>query len=110
MEIEHRTGAPAGARHIYNQYVIRVPAAIRDAVRQDLAARKIGTEIYYPLPLHMQKCFADLGYAEGTFPHAERAARETIALPIYADLVPAQLEHVAASVLESVRNRMADAR
>ena len=55
--------APAGARHIYNQYVIRVPAAIRDAVRQDLAARKIGTEIYYPLPLHMQKCFADLGYA-----------------------------------------------
>ncbi len=102
--------APAGARHIYNQYVIRVPAAIRDAVRQDLATRKVGTEIYYPLPLHMQRCFAGLGYAEGTFPHAERAARETIALPIYADLAPAQLEHVAACVLESVRNRTAVAR
>lgn len=97
--------APHGARHIYNQYTIRVPAEIRDAVRQDLADRKIGTEIYYPVPLHMQKCFAYLHYTKGIFPHAERAALETIALPIFADLVPAQLEHVASSVIESVRNR-----
>ncbi|MDI9403577.1 MAG: DegT/DnrJ/EryC1/StrS family aminotransferase [Limnohabitans sp.] len=98
--------APKGARHIYNQYTIRVPAAIRDAVRQDLAERKIGTEIYYPVPLHLQKCFAHLHYSRGIFPHAELAALEAIALPIYPDLVPAQLEHVAASVIECVRNRM----
>jgi dTDP-4-amino-4,6-dideoxygalactose transaminase len=97
--------APKGARHIYNQYTIRVPAEIRDAVRQDLADRKIGTEIYYPVPLHLQKCFAHLNYTKGVFPHAERAALEAIALPIYPDLVPAQLEHVAASVIASVRSR-----
>ncbi|MFM7052818.1 MAG: DegT/DnrJ/EryC1/StrS family aminotransferase [Planctomycetota bacterium] len=97
--------APAGARHIYNQYTVRVPAEIRDAVRQDLTDRKIGTEIYYPVPLHLQKCFAHLHYTKGIFPHAERAALESIALPIYPDLTQAQLEHVAASVVESVRNR-----
>ena len=101
--------APRGARHIYNQYTIRVPAEIRDAVRQDLADRKIGTEIYYPVPLHLQKCFADLNYAKGMFPHAERAALEAIALPIYPDLVPAQLAHVATSVIESIRTRTASA-
>jgi dTDP-4-amino-4,6-dideoxygalactose transaminase len=83
-----------------------VPAAIRDAVRQDLADRKIGTEIYYPVPLHLQKCFAHLHYTKGIFPHAERAALEAIALPIYPDLTQAQLDHVAVSVVESVRNRM----
>lgn len=100
-----RTPKPAakGARHIYNQYVIRVPAAIRDRVRDELGKRKIGTEIYYPVPLHLQKCFEHLGYRKGTFPHAEKAALETIALPIYADLNPAQLEWVATSVIEVVR-------
>ena len=97
--------APKGSRHIYNQYTIRVPGAIRDAVRQDLADRKIGTEIYYPLPLHLQRCFESLGYRKGVFPHAELAAEQAIALPIYPDLVPAQLEHVVHSVLESVRTR-----
>jgi dTDP-4-amino-4,6-dideoxygalactose transaminase len=82
-----------------------VPAEIRDAVRQDLADRKIGTEIYYPVPLHLQKCFAHLHYTKGIFPHSERAALEAIALPIYPDLSQAQLDHVAASVIESVRTR-----
>ena len=105
LALRHPKPAPAGSRHIYNQYVVRVPAAVRDLVRQDLADRKIGTEIYYPVPLHLQKCFAHLGYGKGIFPHAERAALESIALPIYPDLVPEQLEHVAASLVESVRRR-----
>jgi dTDP-4-amino-4,6-dideoxygalactose transaminase len=95
--------APAGARHIYNQYVIRVPAALRDALRDGLAKRSIGTEIYYPVPLHLQKCFHSLGYRPGIFPHSERAALETIALPIYADLSDAQLDWVASSVIELLR-------
>lgn len=106
LALRYPKAAPKGARHIYNQYTIRVPAEIRDAVRQDLTDRKIGTEIYYPVPLHLQKCFADLSYSKGIFPHAERAALEAIALPIYPDLVPAQLEHVATSVVECIRNRM----
>lgn len=101
-----RTPQPAakGARHIYNQYVVRVPAAIRDRVRDELNRRKIGTEVYYPVPLHLQKCFASLGYSNGSFPHSELAAKETIALPIYADLTPAQLEWVATSVIDAVRS------
>ena len=90
-------------RQIYNQYVVRVPAAIRDKVRDELAARKIGTEIYYPLCLHQQKCFAFLGYREGVFPHSERAAKEVIALPIYPELTEAQRHHVAESLVDVVR-------
>lgn len=98
------TPAPAAepARHIYNQYCIRVPAEHRDALRQHLAAKKIGTEIYYPVPLHLQECFADLGYAPGDLPITEAAANETIALPIYPELTEAQLNHVATSVIEFV--------
>ncbi len=96
--------APKGARHIYNQYVVRVPAAIRDQVREQLGKRKIGTEIYYPVPLHQQKCFASLGYHDGIFPHSERAAKETIALPIFSDLTQPQLDRVASSVIDVVRS------
>ena len=98
---------PAPARHIYNQYVIRVPEGMRDELRAHLGERKIGSEIYYPVPLHMQECFADLGYAPEDLPESLLASRETIALPIYPDLTQEQLEHVADTIVTWVGERAA---
>jgi len=90
--------AAKNGRHIFNQYVVR--AQNRDALKDFLAGRSIGTEIYYPVPLHLQQCFAYLNHVAGDFPESERAARETLALPIYPELDQAQLHAVVASIAE----------
>jgi dTDP-4-amino-4,6-dideoxygalactose transaminase len=88
--------APRGARHIYNQYCIRVQR--RDELRAHLAAQGVGVEIYYPLALHMQQCFAYLGHQPEDFPESLRATRETLALPIYPELAQEQLQYVVDSI------------
>jgi dTDP-4-amino-4,6-dideoxygalactose transaminase len=99
-----RVGLPAeppGCHHIFNQFIVRVPD--RDLVRASLTERGIGTEVYYPIPFHLQECFAPLGYTAGAFPNAEAAARSTLALPIYAELTADQQSAVVAGLADALR-------
>jgi len=88
-----RTPSEDFPRHVYNQYVVRIQKN-RNELRSFLSENNISTEIYYPLPLHLQRCFASLGYKKGAFPESEKAANETIALPIFPELTQSQITHV----------------
>jgi dTDP-4-amino-4,6-dideoxygalactose transaminase len=90
--------AAHATRHVFNQYTVR--ARDRDALRAHLAAHDVGSMVYYPMPLHLQPCFRDLGAAAGDFPAAERAAAEVLSLPIYPELEAAAIDSVVARVAE----------
>ncbi len=90
--------APGATRHVFNQYCIRVPAAKRQAVSDGLKAAGVGSEVYYPVPLHLQPCFRSLGGAPGQFAESERAAAEVLALPIFSETTHAQRQYVAETV------------
>jgi len=81
---------------VYNQYVILVK--YRDELREHLTSAGIGTEVYYPMPLHLQKCYASLGHRRGDFPVSEKVSRETLALPIFAELKTSEQEYVVSTI------------
>ncbi len=93
VELPWESGA---GRHIYNQFVIRLKQ--RDSLMAHLKARQIGHEVYYPAPMHLQACFAELGHRAGDFPESEAAAQETVAIPIYPELTTNQQERVVAAI------------
>jgi dTDP-4-amino-4,6-dideoxygalactose transaminase len=91
---------PEGYHHIFNQYVIRVPD--RERVRTYLADHGIGTEIYYPVPFHLQQCFASLGHGRGDFLQGEAAADSTLAVPIYGELTADQQDLVVRAIADAL--------
>jgi dTDP-4-amino-4,6-dideoxygalactose transaminase len=90
-----------GNFHVYNQYTVRVRQ--RDELRNFLKEKGVGSEVYYPLPMHLQNCYHDLGYHKGSFPVSERAAEEVLSLPIYAELTEEQQAYVVQMIGEFYR-------
>ncbi len=88
--------------HIFHQYVVRIKGINRDGLRKHLAENEIGTSIYYPIPLHLQKCFDYLGYRQGDLPVSEKACTETLALPIFPELRREEVEYVTAKIEEFI--------
>ena len=97
MKAEYRT------RHIYNQFSILVRDGKRDLVRDALTKAGVGSDIYYPVPLHLQECFKDLGHKPGDFPHSESVAKEILALPIYPESTPEQRKYVVSTIEKALK-------
>lgn len=91
----------ADCYHVWNQFTIRIPGNQRDEIRQQLADQNVGSEIYYPIPIHQQTCFENLGYCEGDLPETEKASREVLSLPIFPELTFAEQEYVAHSLAKA---------
>jgi dTDP-4-amino-4,6-dideoxygalactose transaminase len=96
--------------HVWNQYTIRIPDQQRDRLRQYLSEANIGTEIYYPVPIHRQECFSALGYGPGSLPETERAAREVLSLPIFPQLTLQEQESVVRGIAQYFRRQYAGQR
>lgn len=101
--------AGRGQGHVWNQYTVRVPGGRRDAIKAHLAQCGVGAEIYYPVPLHQQQCFAALGHRDGSLPVTERASREVLSLPIFPELTDVELQTVVQRLREAVNSRHAAA-
>jgi dTDP-4-amino-4,6-dideoxygalactose transaminase len=98
-EVIGRPGRMANAGHVWNQYTIRITAdRSRNEVRQQLADLNVGSEVYYPVPLHQQECFAKLGYQVGDLPETEKAAESVLSLPIFPELTYAEQQYVVGSL------------
>jgi dTDP-4-amino-4,6-dideoxygalactose transaminase len=93
---------PEGYQHVFHQYTIRIEA--RDELQKALQNKKIGSAVYYPMPLHLQPIYASLGYKKGDFPHAERASQEVLSLPMYPELRTEQMERVTRAIAEFMRS------
>jgi dTDP-4-amino-4,6-dideoxygalactose transaminase len=99
-------GTSAACVHVWNQYTIRIPHGKRDVVRAALATAGVASEIYYPLPLHLQECFAPLGYRAGDLPETERAAAEVLSLPIFPELTADEQRYVVETLAEICRREL----
>jgi dTDP-4-amino-4,6-dideoxygalactose transaminase len=101
--------ASPGCKHTYHQYTLRVGRGARESLQNFLAAAGVETRVYYPLPLHLQPALRHLGYRKGDFPHAEQASREVLSLPMFPELIPAEIEHVTRTIRRGLEVGFEDA-